>query len=44
VERPHRASDFRRAPSNVHVYIILGVVCSMTVSLASFRRIVLTLR
>jgi hypothetical protein len=44
VERSHRASGFGRAPSNVHVYIILDVVSSMAVSLASFHRTVLTLR
>jgi hypothetical protein len=44
VERPHRASDFGRAPSNVHVHIILGVVSSMAASLASFCRTILTLR
>ena len=43
VELPHRASDFGRAPSNIHLYIILGVVSSTVVPLVSLRRTVLTL-
>jgi hypothetical protein len=44
VEPPHRASDFGRAPSNIHVYIILGVVSSTVAPLVPLRRIVLTLK
>jgi hypothetical protein len=44
VEPPHRASDFGRAPSNIHVYIILGVVSNTVALLVPLRRTVLTLR
>ena len=44
VEPPHRASDFGRAPSNIYVYIILGVVSSTAAPLVPLRRTVLTLR
>jgi hypothetical protein len=43
-ERPHRASDFGMAPSNIHVYIVLGVVSGAAAPLAPLRRTVLTLR
>jgi hypothetical protein len=35
---------FGKAPSNIHVYIILGVVYSTTTPLVPLRRTVLTLR
>jgi hypothetical protein len=44
VERPHWASDFRRVPSSVHVYIVLGVGSGTAVPLAPPHRTVLTLR
>jgi hypothetical protein len=44
-EPSHRASDLGRAPSNIHVYIILGVVHSTAAApLVPLRRTVLTLR
>jgi hypothetical protein len=43
VEPPHRASDFGRAPSNIYVYISLGVVSSTVALLVPLRRTVLTL-
>jgi hypothetical protein len=44
VEPPHRVSDFGRAPSNIHVYIILGILSSTVAPLVPLRRTVLTLR
>jgi hypothetical protein len=44
VEPPHRASDFGRAPSNIHIYIILGAESSTATPLVPLRRTVLTLR